>query len=210
MLKHTTLTALLLIVMGAINTTPVVADSSVDAVIAIQQKEVEINGNNGKLLAYPQAICGLQNVGNLILTNHSFTEVPDCIGQHKQTLRKLDLSGNSITTLSPKLFELKFLENLDLSKNEITELPSAIGGLHNLQNLNLSDTKITSLPDSMSYLTSLKILNLANTKIAIAPKALSSFVNLKTLILTGVKTLPAAEQNVINAIFLNKGVDIKY
>ena len=226
--------SIILIAAMLVSPLSAIADNSGEFSISIQQNRIEISGTQGQLTAYPLAICQLQNVETISLTDHIFTEIPECISQNGRTLRQLRLARNGISKISANMFQLKFLEELDLSSNKIvtkqsddwsglskirsltlnnnpiSELPSSIGNLTSLEVLSLANTLIAGLPDSFSNLTSLRVLDLGNTKITVTPKSFSSFVNLQKLNLAGVSTLTAAEKNVIRSIFKDRAVEITW
>ena len=70
-------------------------------------------------------------------------------------LERLDLSGNSITNVSP-LAGLVNLRVLDLSNNQVSNLWS-LSGLYNLERLNLSGNKVIDV-QALAWLPNLKVL----------------------------------------------------
>lgn len=74
----------------------------------------------------------------------------------------IDLSGNSIETMSSHMDELVNLESLDLSESgDRYDFPSAVLDIPNLKNLSLAASKIRQLPSSLSEMTSLETLDLS-------------------------------------------------
>src|SRR3954452_9482864 len=71
-------------------------------------------------------------------------------GAMERSDNHLDLSNLGLTTLPNSIFALDGLRKLTLSFNPLSDLSPDIGNLANLQNLNLHDTNLKSLPDSIS------------------------------------------------------------
>ena len=92
-------------------------------------------------------VWGLTNVD---LSNASITNLQGleqaAIRPGGMQLTGLDLSGNSITSISA-LSTLTSLTNLDLSKNQITDI-SSLSGLTALTNLDLSKNRLTNVTDA--------------------------------------------------------------
>ena len=97
------------------------------------------------------------------------------------TLTELNLSGNSISNISP-LSGLSTLTELNLSNNSISNI-SPLSGLTALTELNLSDNSISNIWP-LSGLTALTELNLSNNSISNV-SALERLTALKTLYLEG-------------------------
>ena len=76
-------------------------------------------------------------------------------------LKILNLSGNLIKIISPKIKNLINLEEIYLDSNFIYDLPEEIGELKKLKKLILSNNKIKELPQHFYNLENLEILNLS-------------------------------------------------
>ena len=62
------------------------------------------------------------------------------------TIIKLNISNNKLTTLPPEIGNLINLQVINCSGNNLTTLPPEIGNLINLQNFECSYNKLTTLP----------------------------------------------------------------
>ncbi|KAK2920574.1 hypothetical protein Q8A73_000059 [Channa argus] len=80
------------------------------------------------------------------------------------TLRKLDLSYNSVTSLSAELVNCSQLSDLDLSNNGMTEL--SIRSLKRLRSLKLNINFLTKVPEDIRSLSTLEILYLSDNHIS--------------------------------------------
>ncbi len=91
------------------------------------------------------------------------TELEDLIPKIKEieSLRRLELNGNALTTLPEALGTLKKLEQIHLHFNNLTHLPEAIGNLSKLKKLGLSFNRLRILPESLANLAdSINAINL--------------------------------------------------
>lgn len=79
-------------------------------------------------------------------------------------IRKLVLSNNFITELSPGISSLQGLQELDLSNNNLTSLADELGQITSLSSLFLRRNQLSSLPGSLSNLCQLKTLTLGSSK----------------------------------------------
>ncbi|ELA40769.1 uncharacterized protein VICG_02194, partial [Vittaforma corneae ATCC 50505] len=96
---------------------------------------------------------------------YEFPFPKDIISHHAmigmlESLRKLNLSGNKLETLPPKIGNLKLLEILDLRNNEFETLPPEIGNLKELFWLYLGNNKLETLPPKIEKLKYLRELDL--------------------------------------------------
>ncbi len=81
--------------------------------------------------------------------------------QQKETIQKLDLSMQKMTTLPLEVTQLKNLQCLDLSFNKFGTLPPEFANLKNLTYLNLAGTRyMAKVPAILKQLPNLKILDL--------------------------------------------------
>ena len=81
--------------------------------------------------------------------------------QQKETVQKLDLSMQKMTTLPLEVTQLKNLQCLDLSFNKFSTLPAELANLKNLTYLNLAGTRyMAKIPVVLKQLPHLKILDL--------------------------------------------------
>ncbi|XP_043940928.1 leucine-rich repeat-containing protein 59 [Protopterus annectens] len=112
--------------------------------------------SSGKALNLREKLDG--NELDLSLSNLEEVPVKELAALSKAT--SLDLSCNSLTSLSPDFCTLTHLVKLDLSKNQLQQLPQDFGHLVNLQHLDLLSNKLVMLPVSFADLKNLKWLDL--------------------------------------------------
>ena len=65
---------------------------------------------------------------------------------------RLDLSGENLTILPSKLFNLTNLKELYLASNQLSSLPPEISQLTNLMILGLGDNQLSNLPPEIFQL----------------------------------------------------------
>lgn len=94
-----------------------------------------------KMESFPAEVCELTHLNRLRVPNHSFTQLPETIGNLRD-LEVLDLAGNRIHTVPPAIGELEKLRKLNLSGNSIESLPDSISRLKNLKVLELKDNPL--------------------------------------------------------------------
>ncbi|MED6219408.1 hypothetical protein PIB30_035522 [Stylosanthes scabra] len=143
----------------------------------------------------------------LDISHNSLTSVLPWIAK-LHNLVKLDLSWNSITVLDP-LRNLTSIQNLQLSYNQnLTSLPQWFAHFDNLQVLSLSHSGFSGeVPSSLENMTSIRSLDLSyNSLSSIAPLWLGKFQNLVELdfssnLLHG--AVPYALRNLTSLTFLD-------
>ena len=69
---------------------------------------------------FPDILCTLTHLQELVLSNSSIKNIPNCIGE-LQALKYLDLSFNRIRSIPESINTLRNLEYLNLNENEIPE-----------------------------------------------------------------------------------------
>lgn len=120
--------------------------------------------------------------------------------QGKQLWCHLDLSGQGLLNISPKLFQYDFLESLYLNNNNLLAVPSVISKLTGLRVLDLSQNKISELPSSLGLCYNLRYLYLFDNNISVLP---NEFRNLIELLFLGIEGNPI-DLGIANLI-ANKG-----
>ncbi|KAK6465812.1 Endonuclease/exonuclease/phosphatase [Scheffersomyces coipomensis] len=107
---------------------------------------------------------------------------------------QLDLSGQGLVHLSPKLFHYDFLESLYLNNNKLTEIPPIVKKLKNLRILDLSYNKINQVPPELGLCYNLRFLYLFDNNIETLPNEFGNLIELQFL---------GIEGNPIDPIFAN-------
>ncbi|MGV3624017.1 MAG: leucine-rich repeat-containing protein kinase family protein [Archangium sp.] len=139
----------------------------------------------------------------LDLTNRALESVPDEVFAHAGTLEELDLSRNRLTSLPPRMTELKKLKRLFCSSNPFETVPEVLGELPSLEMIGfkscalksvpssslpprlrwliLTDNQLTSLPDSLGERPRLQKLALAGNQLTSLPSTFSKLTSLELL-----------------------------
>ena len=82
----------------------------------------------------------------------------------------LDLSGQGLRSLSPRLFQgYTFLTRLFIDNNKLSALPHAIGQLRSLRHLDASRNQLKALPESIGMLVNLERLDVFDNNIRSIP-----------------------------------------
>ena len=126
-------------------------------------------------------------------------------GSQLETVRRINLAGNQLSSLPYFVTSVPRLNELDLARNELTDLPSELARLHrlrvlrlelndfeklpivvgklkSLEELDVSDNQnITELPDFLADLSRLRHLGIVDTGITKIPASIISMPNLYTL-----------------------------
>ena len=139
----------------------------------------------------------------LDLTNRTLESVPDEVFAHADTLEELDLSRNRLTTLPPRMVELRKLKRLFCSGNPFERVPEVLGQLPALEMIGfkscalinvpaaslpprlrwliLTDNRLTSLPEELGNCTRLQKVALAGNRLTSLPSSFSNLTSLELL-----------------------------
>ena len=112
-------------------------------------------------LNYLKSQNALGHIQELSLANQELEDVPYAIVQ-MQRLHELDISGNWIAWLPPKMGDLLQLKILNASDNNIHAIPENIDQWHSLMELNLSNNPIHQLPSALFEARNLQKVELRN------------------------------------------------
>lgn len=106
--------------------------------------------------------------------------------ERRQDWSGMDMSGQALRTLNPKLAEYyPFLTRLFLDNNQLTTLPAEIGMLRTLQVLNVSHNHLQELPNCIGMLSQLKELLLFDNQIRNLPQEVGYLCKLEVLGIVG-------------------------
>jgi small GTP-binding protein len=89
-----------------------------------------------------------------------------------RNLKKLNLSHNHLSFLSPNITLLTNLVELNLSNNQFIQVPKEIYQITGLKKLNLSRNNLTLLHPEIVQLTNLQVINLGSNQFSSFPKKL--------------------------------------
>eukprot|EP01147_Barroeca_monosierra_P010860 gene10860-2935_t len=112
--------------------------------------------------------CAIET-GSLLLPSLQLRKFPELSDVDAADLVELDISGNRLVQLPPKLEEMQELEQLNCAHNIITKIPD----LSNLKSLTvLQRNQLSKLPDEICFLP-LQILDVSSNKLTQLPACIS-------------------------------------
>lgn len=85
-----------------------------------------------------------------------------------EVVENLDLSGQKLKTLDPRITRLKSLRKIILDDNNFTEIPSVLAKLPELAEIEISGNQVKAVPGFLKKMKSLRALDISNNDI---PKA---------------------------------------
>lgn len=129
-----------------LNNSLVTAQNVIQA--AIDEGKSEVKLESLQLTQIPEEISDLKD---LVILNDNDSLVPKV---------KIFLSHNRITSLSPRIFDVKNITVLTLRDNMLTEIPPAVCKLQNLVELSIGGNLLQDLPIELTRLKDLSILSL--------------------------------------------------
>lgn len=104
---------------------------------------------------------------------------------NKQFWTSLDLSGQGIPALSPKVCNYDFLQKLYLCHNKLEVVPKSITKLNQLKVLDLSSNMLRELPEELGLLYRLRYLFFFDNNISMLPQKLGGLFQLDFLGIEG-------------------------
>jgi len=139
--------------------------------------------------------------GELKGTSHlklscNLTEFPLEIFDLADTLEKLDLSGNQLSSLPEDFGRLHKLKIVFFSDNLFTELPEVLSHCPELEMVGFKSNQISFISEK-TFTPQLRWLILTNNKIEVLPKSIGKCVRLQKVALAGncIKVLPDEMRN---------------
>lgn len=126
----------------------------------------------------PPELFELSQLTTLILRDNALTSISPKIANLKR-LKILDIKGNKLESLPPELFNLIYLQKLDLSYNQINRLGPELQNLQRLIHLDLTGNKLTELPSGIGALTQLENLLLSKNLLKTLPFEITNLKLLK-------------------------------
>jgi len=137
------------------------------------------------------------SVFRLKLRRKGYHEIPVEIFNFKN-LKELDLGGNKIIQIDPKIGLLLNLEILKLGRNRIQLIPTSIAKLNRLKYLELGLNKINALPEEMKTMQSLEFLQIWGNELTIVPEPLSKMPQLKWLDMRAIILTETEKEDILN------------
>ncbi|XP_061198624.1 erbin isoform X4 [Neopsephotus bourkii] len=128
----------------------------------------------------PKQLFNCQSLYKLSLPDNDLTTLPASIA-NLINLRELDVSKNGIQEFPENIKNCKVLTVVEASVNPISKLPDGFSQLLNLTQLYLNDAFLEFLPANFGRLTKLQILELRENQLKILPKTMSRLTQLERL-----------------------------
>lgn len=116
----------------------------------------------------------------LDLTRNSLTSLPKQIGEIR-TLEELYLAGNKLQSVPKELGNLTSLKRFFINHNHLTSVPKELGNLSSLEAFSLGPNPLKSLPEELGALSSLKELWIDGSEIVSLPKTIAQWKSLEKL-----------------------------
>ncbi|KAM6293913.1 erbin-like [Aegotheles albertisi] len=124
-----------------------------------------------------------ENVTTLDYSHCSLEQVPKEIFTFEKTLEELYLDANQIEELPKQLFNCQSLHKLSLPDNDLTTLPASIANLINLRELDVSKNGIQEFPENIKNCKVLAVVEASVNPISKLPDGFSQLLNLTQLFL---------------------------
>ncbi|KAM9262275.1 erbin isoform 3-T6 [Morus bassanus] len=124
-----------------------------------------------------------ETVTTLDYSHCSLEQVPKEIFTFEKTLEELYLDANQIEELPKQLFNCQSLHKLSLPDNDLTTLPASIANLINLRELDVSKNGIQEFPENIKNCKVLTIVEASVNPISKLPDGFSQLLNLTQLYL---------------------------
>lgn len=152
---------------------------SLDSSAVLSDVDFSQNG----LPRIPDVLYTLSTLRRLNLSDNAITEVSPVIGDVWKNLRTLNLSRNKLTSLPAALCKLTTLTRLYLNDNQLDfeGIPSGIGKLHNLEVFMAAHNNLEMIPEGVVRCGRLKKLVLCHNRLITLPEAIHLLTDLEVL-----------------------------
>ncbi|XP_032865069.1 erbin isoform X2 [Tyto alba] len=124
-----------------------------------------------------------ETVTTLDYSHCNLEQVPKEILTFEKTLEELYLDANQIEELPKQLFNCQSLHKLSLPDNDLTTLPASIANLINLRELDVSKNGIQEFPENIKNCKFLTVVEASVNPISKLPDGFSQLLNLTQLYL---------------------------
>uniref|UniRef100_A0A6I8N3C3 Erbb2 interacting protein n=1 Tax=Ornithorhynchus anatinus TaxID=9258 RepID=A0A6I8N3C3_ORNAN len=151
-----------------------------------------------------------ETVTTLDYSHCSLEQVPKEIFTFEKTLEELYLDANQIEELPKQLFNCQSLHKLSLPDNDLTTLPASIANLINLRELDVSKNGIQEFPENIKNCKVLTIVEASVNPISKLPDGFSQLLNLTQLYLNDafLEFLPANFGRTMNRLTQLERLDL--
>uniref|UniRef100_F7GX59 Erbb2 interacting protein n=1 Tax=Macaca mulatta TaxID=9544 RepID=F7GX59_MACMU len=151
-----------------------------------------------------------ETVTTLDYSHCSLEQVPKEIFTFEKTLEELYLDANQIEELPKQLFNCQSLHKLSLPDNDLTTLPASIANLINLRELDVSKNGIQEFPENIKNCKVLTVVEASVNPISKLPDGFSQLLNLTQLYLNDafLEFLPANFGRTMNRLTQLERLDL--
>ncbi|KAL2779641.1 erbin isoform 1 [Daubentonia madagascariensis] len=151
-----------------------------------------------------------ETVTTLDYSHCSLEQVPKEIFTFEKTLEELYLDANQIEELPKQLFNCQSLHKLSLPDNDLTTLPASIANLINLRELDVSKNGIQEFPENIKNCKVLAVVEASVNPISKLPDGFSQLLNLTQLYLNDafLEFLPANFGRTMNRLTQLERLDL--
>ena len=139
---------------------------------------------------------------------NSLTSIPTEI-VNLTNLTSLNFSSNQLTSIPSEIGLLLNLKNLFLDRNNLIDIPANIGNLNNLTGLSLFSNNLTAIPPEIGNIDSLQYLYLDSNNISNLPSEIGNLTNILKLGLRA-NQLTSLPDSIVNITPINNGLDLGY
>lgn len=143
----------------------------------IAAADIDLDLGGLKLTRVPAEIGKCFNLRRLTLSENRLTSLSPTICELTQ-LSALRLDNNQLMSLPQEIVQLTQLDRLVLANNKLTSFPPEIGCLVRLTELDLSRNQLTSLPCEVGRLTQLSKLHLQQNQLTSLPTKIGQLTQL--------------------------------
>ncbi|XP_065310343.2 protein flightless-1 isoform X2 [Dermacentor albipictus] len=143
----------------------------------------DVDFSQNALPRIPDVLYTLPTLRRLNLSDNAITEVSPVIGDVWKNIRSLNLSRNKLTSLPAALCRLTTLTHLYLNDNllDFEGIPSGIGKLHNLVVFMAAYNNLEMIPEGVVRCGRLKKLVLCHNRLITLPEAIHLLTDLEVL-----------------------------
>ncbi|KAH8037300.1 hypothetical protein HPB51_009855 [Rhipicephalus microplus] len=143
----------------------------------------DVDFSQNALPRIPDVLYTLTTLRRLNLSDNAITEVSPVIGDVWKNIRSLNLSRNKLTSLPAALCKLTTLTHLYLNDNmlDFEGIPSGIGKLHNLEVFMAAYNNLEMIPEGVVRCGRLKKLVLCHNRLITLPEAIHLLTDLEVL-----------------------------
>ncbi len=159
----------------------------------------------------PELVAFSNTLLRLNLKNNRMTSIPQCIS-NLTLLQTLDISLNQIDYIDQGIGKCIRLRTLNVSSNRLKTLPTSLGDCVMLEKIIANKNELQSLPESLVDLITISLINVRDNKLKSIPLGLCRVPTLKQFLCEGNVdlTVPATMTDNRDLLFHCLEVQLKY